>query len=168
MVLEQGRDLQDYDLVVLDESESLLHHCTAETLKGKQREVFRTFLDVLRGSRGVLAMDAFLGDETREFLEMVLGSAPPVVCNNHRGRSKRFIFISSIKAWQLKIVHALKRGENVVVPCMASDMAKNLEGIIKAACPELPQDAVLVIYSKAGDEVSAQMQTASRHGCAMP
>jgi hypothetical protein len=155
MLLEKGVTLAEkYDLVVLDESESLLHHCTAETLGSRHSLVFSTFLHVLQLSGRVLAMDAFLGEETRQFLELVMKEEPAVVRNEHRAASKRFLIGTSEKAWQLKIVEALKSGQNVVVPCMTAAAARDLASVIEKEAG-LPQDVVLVIEGKSDDTVSA-------------
>jgi hypothetical protein len=155
MLLDRGTTLRPkYDLVVLDESESLLHHSTAKTLKNKQQDVFSIFLQLLKESGCVLAMDAFLGDETREFLQLVLGDAPPVVRNMHRGTSKLLLFTEDVKAWQAEIVAELNDGKNVVVPCMTRAMAVKLEKVIAEHCTDLQPGDVLVIHSMADDTVS--------------
>ncbi len=155
MLLDKGTTLYPkYDLVVLDECESLLHHATAKTLGERQQKVFSIFQQLLKESGRVLAMDAFLGDETREFLQLVLGEAPPVVRNEHRGTSKLFKLTTDTKAWQAKVIAALNAGKNVVVPCMTKKMAITLEAAIKAGCPDLRPDDVLVIHSMADDTVS--------------
>jgi hypothetical protein len=158
MLLDRGTTLYPkYDLVVLDESESLLHHSTAKTLKNRQQMVFSIFQQLLKESRCVLAMDAFLGDETREFMQLVLGAAPPMVRNEHRGTSQHFLFTENVNAWQAEIVAQLNNGKNVVVPCMTRKMAVSLAATIQAACKDLKEGDVLVIHSMADDTVSLRM-----------
>jgi hypothetical protein len=69
MVCRRGRIIPQYDLVILDEVESTLHHTTAKTHKERQATTFRTFCSIIKASKRVLAMDAFLGAETRAFFK---------------------------------------------------------------------------------------------------
>lgn len=110
MVCRRGIIIPRYDLVVLDEVESTLHHATAKTHKERQAATFDTFCSIIKASRRVLAMDAFLGAETRAFFRS-LQLDMRVVRNTWRPQPRTMVFTNDQQDWVAKVVQALAAGQ---------------------------------------------------------
>ncbi|WIA19271.1 hypothetical protein OEZ85_003910 [Tetradesmus obliquus] len=110
MVCRRGRIIPQYDLVVLDEVESTLHHTIAKTHRERQATTFRTFCSIIKASKRVLAMDAFFGAETRAFFKSLQLHAR-VVRNTWRPQPRTMVFTNDQQEWVEKLVQALAAGE---------------------------------------------------------
>jgi hypothetical protein len=79
---EDDEDAPAFDLLVLDESESILAHFSADTLRERHR-VIQLLVEMMRRARRVVCLDGHLGQRTYEFLTMNEISCFPVVINKH-------------------------------------------------------------------------------------
>jgi len=152
MLLEKGCILPQMDLVVIDESESLLHHTTAKTLAGKQRFTFDTLCALLRSSTRVLVMDALLGGQTRAFMR-ALGKQPRVVRNIWRSdRPRKFVFTNSQPHWLKSLIADLKKGRHCAISSMAADVLTSIKNHLVAE-GILREDQILIIEGTTDDEI---------------
>eukprot|EP00808_Paulinella_micropora_P015454 g21013.t1 len=117
---------QPFDLVVLDESESTLFNVTAGLCQGDLNQRNATvFARLLRTSKCVLAMDAFLSAKTVRVLQEILAADTPrlateastrFVRNTYTEHMKRRAFVHrSTKSLKRTLIRALCRGRNVVI-----------------------------------------------------
>jgi hypothetical protein len=113
-VCQGGRLIPEYDLVVLDENESTLHHATAKTHKAKQGHTFQTFCSIVKAAKRLLVMDAFLGAETRAFLKS-LGLPYSFVRNTWRPEPRLFRLTNRMEAWLNRLESTLRAGKNVAL-----------------------------------------------------
>lgn len=109
-----------YDLVVVDEIESVLNHTCASTIKNKEFH-FDIFKNILKGSTSILALDGDFGNRSYDFLKE-LGSCK-VVKNVFEKGGRHFIFTDKMKTFDDKIEKSLKDGKNVVIVSMSSTIA---------------------------------------------
>ena len=155
-VCKGGKIIPKFDLVVLDENESTLHHTTAKTHGSKQGHTFQTFCSIIKAADRVLVMDAFLGAETRAFLKS-LGLTYRFVRNTWRPEPRTFKLTNDEAMWTDKMCEALLGGRNVALPCMSSRFMHRLRaylvdnGILKA-------DEVLLYDAETDDEIKRQVQ----------
>jgi hypothetical protein len=124
-VCQGGRLIPKFDLEVLDENESTLHHATAKTHKHKQGHTFQTFCSIVKSAERLLVMDAFLGAETRAFLKS-LGLPYSFVRNTWRPEPRLFKLTNNKEAWRDSLVEALRAGKNVALPSMSSGFMHTL------------------------------------------
>jgi hypothetical protein len=157
MVCRRGRIIPQYDLVILDEIESTLHHATAKTHKERQANTFRTFCSIIKASKRVLAMDAFLGAETRAFFKS-LQLNTRVVRNTWRPQARTMVFTNDQQEWVGNIVQALAAGKNVAVASMSSNMLHSLKKHLVAELVLLTEEEVLLYDSAADDALKKRVQ----------
>jgi hypothetical protein len=157
MVRRRGKIIPQYDLVVLDEIESTLHHTTAKTHKERQATTFKTFCSIIKASKRVLAMDAFLGAETRAFFKS-LQLQTRVVRNTWRPQPRTMVFTNVQPEWVANLVQALAAGQNVAVASMSSNLLHSLKTHLVAELALLTEDELLLYDSKADDALKKRVQ----------
>ncbi|WIA36342.1 hypothetical protein OEZ86_007662 [Tetradesmus obliquus] len=157
MVCRRGRIIPRYDLVVLDEVESTLHHATAKTHKERQAATFDTFCSIIKASRRVLAMDAFLGAETRAFFRS-LQLDMRVVRNTWRPQPRTMVFTNDQQDWVARLVQALAAGQNVAVASMSANVLHSLKKHLVEELALLREDEVLLYDSAADDALKKRVQ----------
>jgi hypothetical protein len=153
------RRVPHYNLVVVDESESLLHHCTAQTLGTNQPHVLDALVSVLHAADRTLWMDAFLGAETRAFIKAA--ELPPltVVRNDWRPppeKRRTFVLHSKRDQWRAGIASALRDGKNVWMACMSMRAGRELKDELMAEAG-LAEDEVLVLDRMTDDSIGRRM-----------
>ncbi len=119
------KEIPGYDLVVLDEIESLLAHFRSSTISEKEK-IFNLLCDIIDNSKKVLALDGDLGNRSYEFLRHF--EEPVILENCVKKTRKHFIFTSDKVDFEARIDSDLKEKEdtgnkNVVVVSMSSTVA---------------------------------------------
>ena len=143
----EGLRVPKFDLLILDESESLLNHCTAQTLGLRQGAVVRTFCAITRAAKRVLVLDAYLAAETREFVA-ALGLPMRVIRNTFRKSEPRtYVFGNQEVKWVMRIIKALMAGENVAVASMSAVAIRKLKAIV-LEMGLLSEEEILLIDSR--------------------
>ena len=66
---EEVCEYPSYDLVVIDEVESILNQFQAETLKGMSKEVFEFSQGVITNSKKLIVLDGDIGQRTYDFID---------------------------------------------------------------------------------------------------
>jgi hypothetical protein len=155
MACHRGSIIPQYDLVVLDEVESTLHHATAKTQKERQATTFRTFCGVIKASTRVLAMDAFMGAETQAFFKS-LQLRMRVVHNTWRPQPRTMVFTNDQQEWVANLVQALAAGQNVAVASMKKHLVAELA--------LLKEEEVLLYDSAADDTLKKGCSLSTRTG----
>jgi hypothetical protein len=146
-LLADSRVVQSFDLVVLDESESILFHLSADTFANRHRTV-NFLIELLHEAKRIIALDGHLGQPTFEFLTMAGISCGPVVVNNHLPeRPLEFEFIEKDEGyayWKSSICTTLKAGKNCIVYSMSSEAAYRLRDAVEQQ-GLVPSSEILVI-----------------------
>ncbi|GAQ92938.1 hypothetical protein KFL_012130020 [Klebsormidium nitens] len=75
-----------FDLVILDESESILAHLSADTLSVRT-VIIRLIAELLRRARWLICLDGHLGQRTFDFLTLHGIRCSPVIINKHVPRA---------------------------------------------------------------------------------
>jgi hypothetical protein len=110
-----------FDLVILDEVESILRHHASPTIKTPIASM-DLFVALLKNSTmGVITMDALWGLATHQFLENVALSNQLIV-NTFRPTPRTFSFTNDGPAWQKCIIDDLAAGQNVVLVSLSAEM----------------------------------------------
>jgi hypothetical protein len=139
-----------FDLVVIDEIESVLRHFCSPTV-GSPYSSLELVTDILHGASRVIAMDAFLGDGSFEFFNAV-GISNQVVVNAHKTPPRTFEFTNHENAWRARIADDLLKGRNVVVASLSTQLIyKVRQNALDSA--GIDESDILVHTSKSGDDI---------------
>ncbi len=113
-------EIPSYDLVILDEIESIMSHLRSSTLKEKEW-TFNLLMDIIHNSKKILSLD---GDFHNRGYEFVKSCGSHVVLENTVQKGdKHFIFTHDLKTINDKIDADIKAGLNVAIVSMSSTIA---------------------------------------------
>lgn len=139
-----GPRTPDIDLLILDESESILSQFSS----GLGRYFMRSwpaFQFLINNAKHVICMDANLSDRTFDTLDRMrikkenkYGQIRNIFfhCNEYKNREKDLFYISSNKInWYAKLYDDIEAGYRVVIPTNSLSEAKTLEKNIKTRFP---------------------------------
>eukprot|EP00798_Chlamydomonas_sp_ICE-L_P031161 gene31161-biopygen6041 len=149
-----------FDIVVLDEVESLLRHFMSPTVVNPLAEI-QGLADTLNATTtGVVTMDATWGSVTKEFLKQA-GLRNLLVVNDYRSteNARTFAISKDEVTWSAQIRDDITAGRNVVVVSLSQERAMQVH---KAALDTFndPKDAArlcLLHTSKTADAVKAKL-----------
>ena len=109
-----------YDLVIIDEIESILNHFRSSTIKNKEY-AFEIFQDLVYNSNKVLALDGDFHNRSYHFLKHF---EEPIILENKVKKNKmNFIFSNNCADFESKIDTDLSNGKNICVVSMSSKLA---------------------------------------------
>eukprot|EP00798_Chlamydomonas_sp_ICE-L_P013162 gene13162-biopygen2115 len=149
-----------FDIVVLDEVESLLRHFMSPTVVNPLSEI-QGLADTLNATTtGVVTMDATWGSVTKDFLKQA-GLRNLLVINDYRSteNARTFAISKDEATWSAQIRDDIIAGRNVVVVSLSQERAMQVH---KAALDTFddPKDAArlcLLHTSKTADAVKAML-----------
>eukprot|EP00798_Chlamydomonas_sp_ICE-L_P020537 gene20537-biopygen29290 len=149
-----------FDIVVLNEVESLLRHFMSPTVVNPLAEI-QGLADTLNATTtGVVTMDATWGSVTKEFLKQA-GLRNLLVVNDYRSteNARTFAISKDEVTWSAQIRDDITAGRNVVVVSLSQERAMQVH---KAALDTFddPKDAArlcLLHTSKTADAVKAKL-----------
>ena len=143
---EDAFDLR-YDMIILDESESLLAHMDEKTMEKKEIEVFNFFNQLLEHSGKLLFMD---GDISGRSLSFAKSYGEMTYINNiNTGAKKVFNLILDEARWErglhedLQRFHAEDPNFKVVIVCQGSNKAMSLMGDLREKFPQLVVESLV-------------------------
>lgn len=110
--------VSSYDLIVIDEIESLLYHLDSSTISNR----YDVFIDIkffLQHSRKILALDADFSNRAYDFLTFF--GKTMVIQNIFKHPPMNFIFTNNKKDFDAKINNDLEGGKKIVIATMSSN-----------------------------------------------
>lgn len=128
-----------WDIIVLDEVESLLQHFSSSTMKDRMNTVWQIFASLVRLCNTLIVCDADIGERTLQFLRKVRGAQGELPnfmyhLNRHNAIRTRFIDYSGVGQWVKALEDALVRdGKNIFV-------FSNNKGFLKSLLFQLMRD----------------------------
>ena len=111
----------NYDLVIMDESESCLNHINSSTIYYKESVL--KMMTILCASNKAILLDGDLGERSKIFLES-LGGTYKIINNVNRKNSKHFIFHKNEVLFNEKMDNTLKENKNIVIVSMSEKNSK--------------------------------------------
>jgi hypothetical protein len=136
-----GRFDLNYDMIVLDESESLLSHLDEKTMEGKEIPIWNFFDALLKHSKKVVFLD---GDMSEKSLKLGASYGDLTYIKNiNAGPPKTLNIIQTEKQWETQFYNDLDRfyaedpGFAVAVASQSSSRAVALMNEIRSRKPEL-------------------------------
>lgn len=107
-----------YDIIALDEIESLLYHLSFEKLDSQR--IFNILRKLCMGAKKIIAMDGDYSNRAHYFLSTLAedGTPPVVLQNEYKTTSKHFIFTNDQLRFNKQIADDLKSGLKIVIICL--------------------------------------------------
>jgi hypothetical protein len=117
---ESTRIINSYDLVILDEIESLLYHYESPTIELKQ-QTFNLMSDIIRKSKKVLALDGDFGNRAYDFISDFGNSI--ILHNTIKKDPKHISFSNDLIKFDKSINDQLLDNKKIVIVTMSADIA---------------------------------------------
>lgn len=105
-----------YDLIIVDESESVLNHFSSASLKDKFG-TFQYFVSLCFNAKKILALDGDLSNRTKQFIK-AFGKCS-MIENKLQKDKKHFIFKNNSDDFKESITKSLKNKENICLVSMS-------------------------------------------------
>jgi len=118
--IDDEEEIPSYDLVIIDEIESVLSHFRSPTIDRKEG-IFNLLKDIIYNSRKLLVLDGDFGNRSYNFIRYFGDHI--VVHNTIRKDFKHWIFSNNRDEFELLIEIALSKGKKVVIVSMSSKIA---------------------------------------------
>lgn len=110
----------EYDLIILDEIESVLNHFRSTTIKNKEN-TFDIMKNILYNSNKILALDGDFNNRAYDYISYFGKSI--ILENEHKKNLKHFIFTNNKDKFDEDIDENLNNLRNIVIVCMSSKLA---------------------------------------------
>lgn len=123
-----NNEVPSYDLVIIDEVESILNHFNSSTFKGESKTSFNFIHSILKNSKKIITMDGDLGERTYKFMES-LGDCINIV-NNIQIDKKNFFISHNREIYYEKIKEDLNNNLKIIIVSMSSEECNNFENKI--------------------------------------
>jgi hypothetical protein len=143
-----------YDLVIIDESESVLNHTESPTIKCKSN-TFQVMDAILRKSSKIIALDGDFGNRSYDYFKTLNDNEDFVVLRNKCvPYVKTWNFTNDEKSYGERLVRAVNGGKKIFICSMSSEQAMRYEAMLKAEC----KCQVLLHSSKSDDGLKEKLQ----------
>lgn len=107
-----------YDIIALDEIESLLFHLSFKKLKTQY--IYKILTKICSKAKYIIALDGDLGNRSYTFLQSLCtsGQKPIILLNQFKTIPKHYIFNNNYKTFEKQIDDSLTAGQNIVIVSM--------------------------------------------------
>lgn len=135
-----------FKLVILDESESLFNHFSANTLNSPGFIMTKT-KHILQDCDYVLTCDALWGAESFEMLEE-FGLSQRLVINDYRGTARHYEFLHDWNRFIDYVIQVIGNGKNIYIASMSTEVLGRVRNIISERYP----DCQAIIHTRMTDD----------------
>jgi len=144
---DDGFEVPQYDLIILDEVESLLRHLQSSTFQGLAKQKFQFLCHIIEESKRMICLDGDLSDRAMDFINE-FGQSINIV-NSIKINQKKF-YIKKNRAEYTKMIHFdLQDNKKIVICSLSAKECKFYNEYIKEQFPDLN---IGCYYSKTNDE----------------
>jgi hypothetical protein len=120
--------IPEYDLVIMDESESLLNHFRSDTIKEKEK-TFDLMKNIIFNSEKLLMLDGDFSNRSYSYCEYFGKSI--ILENECKKEKKHLIYTNHRKYFEKQIENDLKAGLKIVICSMSSKLASHYNKLFK-------------------------------------
>lgn len=155
-VTKGGMQEKPYDTIFLDESEQVLRHLTADTLKKRRNDVFNVFIRLIQQAKRIVCLDADLsGILTIEVMAQLRGEeqleSDELIgyLNEYRYTDRSIEIFPTREMLITDLLTLMVGGERAFVATNVRAFAEKLAAVIYRNCPEAK---ILVVSSHTRDD----------------
>lgn len=142
LVNMNNSEISQYDMIIMDEIESLLSHLSSKTIGEKRRSITLILEDILMNSKYILALDADYNDRSNEFLKLI-NPEVRIIVNHYKPKTRRFVFNSNYELRIHQIFEDIKNNQNIVITTLSKNIADEIYNNIKQNF----KDVKIMLYS---------------------
>lgn len=135
-VTDEGCEISipKYDLVVIDETESLLNHFNSPYLDKKKdggRSLFNEMMTCIKYAPKVIFMDADMGERTHCLISSMQEKKTQRIVNNYRPDKRTFNITSNLTRWMGAMRRDIKDRKKLCIVSMGTEVLMRIEEMIR-------------------------------------
>ena len=112
---EGEKEITSYDLIIIDEIESVLNHFDSTTFKGENKETFNYLFNIIDASKKVISLDSDMSNRSLEFISN-FGKMKTII-NEYNKNERTFNIISNEAKFNQELINevdkALKENKKI-------------------------------------------------------
>ena len=146
-----------YDLVIIDEIESVLYHFSSPHLEQKNksaRTIFELLQNICKMSTKILCLDADYNIRSSQFIEHFGQSI--LVYNKYTTQKKTYVMTQDKKYFLNKIKNDLNNGLKICISSMSSGI---IQGIEEEIIKQHSDIKYKIYYGKTSDKLKSELQS---------
>ena len=158
--------IEQYDVIVLDESESILNQFSSHTMNGRQLEIWNILENLVKNAKKVIMADAFLSNRTLDIAKHFVPDSITLIQNN-TAPIKRIAREINSNLFCTELLAELQQGNKPYV-CYSSatkliEHCNKLEGagFVDKKIKEI-MDNALIYHSKTDDAIFKTMKNINK------
>lgn len=137
-------DVKAYDIIILDECESLLTHFFSSTVKIK-RECYENFITLLQISKKIICLDADLTiNRSIKFLESITNKIK-IYKNDYRTAPRKYICMNNFERYYDKIKLDIENDKNIAIVTISEAHGQYLRDQLRKDYPNI-SDKIQFIF----------------------
>jgi len=147
-----GCELPSYDLVIIDEVESILSQFNSPTFKGNSKTCFEYIEGILENSKKIITLDGDLGQKTYQFINAFGASVR--IENTIKFNPKNYIITDDRNEYSQQILKDIKDKKKIVIVSMSASECEYFKDLIeKFTEKEKPEDKPnILLYTGQSDD----------------
>jgi len=147
-LVQRDGSFRRYDVVVLEEIESLLSHLSSSTLCDKRRLIGDALLALANTASLVLVLDADIGERGYEFLRMTRADTDTNIYRNlATPLARKHLWIPVLRSWLARILYSVHKGE----PCYVVSNSKRAIDVVEKLIHSFKPEARVRTYTSETD-----------------
>jgi hypothetical protein len=143
-----------YDMIILDESESVMDQFFSKTVENKHY-TYCKLEELIEYSKKIVVLDADLDNRTMEYI-MSITSDVRVLCNEYKGIPRKYIVTNDDKRYIDTIIKNLRDGENICVVSLGKDFGISLRDRLRTEFPNFA-DKIVCLHKFSDDSTKAEL-----------
>jgi hypothetical protein len=149
-----------FDLVILDEIESILTQFFSETLDNRNA-CYNEFMDTLKYANKIIMCDADIGPRSIEFAESI-SSNSLILRNLYKGQPRKFIMMNDQTIYENMIRNDINDGKNIAVATLCRTYGLALRDKLIAEYPDIA-DKIVCFHGKMDSKIKNELNDVRTH-----
>lgn len=122
-------DVPSYNLIIIDEIESILNHFSSPTFKGDNKETFQFLIEIINNSNKLICLDGDTNERAYNFIKNFGKSIN--IENEYKKNIKTFNIIDNYKEFDKYLFNSLENNEKIVIVSQSKTKAEEYYQLIK-------------------------------------
>lgn len=114
---------KEFDLIIMDESESLLNHLSSSTIKNSY-QLWGMLQYMTKSCKKIIALDGDVNERTKIFMNEMTNNNVKMINNKNIKNTKHFIFHRDEEKFNKLVEDDLKNSKNICIVSMSESIAK--------------------------------------------
>ena len=146
-------ELESYDLIIVDECESLSRYMTSNhfTKNPRASMIVNTYEMYLREAKNVYILDADLSERCMNFYTKscnIKSNSFKLIVNTYKVYKNWTVKYTNYPSWISNLIDDVKDNKKLVVPMASNNKAKDLQCLLNNICPS---KKILLIHKESSD-----------------